>query len=73
MRRRHDVAALFPGERGRRHEAAPAIWEDMDGFQAATDKFKAGCRPQPLAAAPQDLDAFRAVVRPMAGELRRLP
>lgn len=55
-----DVAALFPeGSTNDQSEAAPKIWEDPASFQAAVDKFKADAAAA-VAAAPADLDAFRA-------------
>lgn len=56
-----DVEALFPAgtETGGDTEAAPAIWEDREGFIAAIEEYKADVS----AAAEmdiQDLDTFRA-------------
>ncbi|MFN3765627.1 MAG: c-type cytochrome [Aliihoeflea sp.] len=61
-----DIAALFPeGSDSGDTKAAPAIWEDMAGFTEISDKFKADAAAA-LEAAPQDLEAFRAVFAPMA-------
>jgi len=54
-----DVPALFPeGSTNDESTASPKIWEDMAGFQAATDKFKADVAAA-VAAKPADLDAFK--------------
>jgi cytochrome c556 len=60
----HDVATLYPaGSEG--GDAAAAIWTDMEGFRAADERYKQGVAAA-LAAAPQDLDAFRASFGPAA-------
>lgn len=54
-----DVAALWPeGSTNAESESSPKIWEDMAGFQAKVDKFKADAATA-VAAAPADLEAFR--------------
>jgi len=56
-----DIARLFPqgSEAGGDTTASPKIWEDAEGFQKAVDKFKADTA-EAVAAAPADLDAFKA-------------
>jgi cytochrome c556 len=56
-----DVAALFPpgSDKGGETAASPKIWEDLPGFQAKVEKFKADTAA--AAAAPaQDMDALKA-------------
>lgn len=63
---RADVAALWPeGSDQGDTRSLPKIWEDMAGFQAATDKFKADTAAA-VEANPQDLAAFQAVFGPVA-------
>ena len=62
-----DVATLWaPGTESGDTKSSPRIWEDAAGYQAASDKFKADVDAA-VAAAPQDVDAFRAVFGPAAG------
>jgi cytochrome c556 len=54
-----DVAALFPpGSDKGKTAASPKIWEDMAGFQAKVDKFKADTAAA-VAAPAKDLDALK--------------
>lgn len=54
-----DVEALFPkGSDTGDTTASPRIWEDMPGFKAKTDKFKADVAAA-VAANPHDLDALK--------------
>lgn len=57
---RMDPAVLWPaGSDKGDTKSSPRIWEDMAGFQAAIDKFKADTAAA-VAAAPQDLDQLKA-------------
>jgi cytochrome c556 len=55
-----DVAALFPeGSETGESTASPKIWEDIAGFHAAVDKYKADTAAA-VAANSADLAAFQA-------------
>lgn len=61
---RHDAEALYPAETlGGDSEASPVIAERFDAFKEIDDKYKADVAAA-LAAAPADLEAFRAVFVP---------
>jgi cytochrome c556 len=57
----HSFASFFPegSETGNDTEAKATIWEDMEGFIAASTKF-ADDASAAMAAKPADLDAFKA-------------
>lgn len=53
-----DAGAMFPaGSEG--GEAAPAIWSDRAGFEAAIEEYKAAAAAA-IEAPPQDVEALRA-------------
>lgn len=59
-------ASLFPegSETGGDTEAKETIWTDRAGFEAEVAKFETATAAA-IAAAPQDLDSFRAVFGPV--------
>lgn len=60
-----DVAAQYPaGSEAGDTKAGPKIWSDREAFQEASDKF-AEATAAAVAAAPQDLESFRAVFGPV--------
>lgn len=61
-----DIDALWPaGTESGDTKSSPRIWEDRAGYQAASDKFAADTAAA-VEAAPQDVDAYRAVFGPVA-------
>ena len=64
---RTDVAVLWaPGTETGDTKSSPKIWEDMAGYEAASDKYAADVAAA-VAANPQDLAGFQAVFGPVAG------
>lgn len=68
------VGSFFPeGSKMGETTAAPAIWDDAAGFQAALAKFQQDASAAVAAAGkdgPADLDAFKAAVGPVLGNCR---
>lgn len=61
-----DVATLWAlGTDSGDTKSSPRIWEDLEAYQAASDKFAADTAAA-LEAGPADLDAFRAAFGPVA-------
>lgn len=56
-----NIAALWPeGTETGDTKSAPSIWADLEGYQAASDKYAVDVAAA-VEAAPQDLAAFQAV------------
>lgn len=66
---RFDADALFPvgTETGGETTVAPKVWEDMDGFKAAEDKYLANVKAA-AASAPADVDALKAQLGTLGGD-----
>ena len=57
---KHDIDAMYPEtSKTGDTKASPKIWEDLAGYKAASEKYKADTAAA-VAAKPQDVDAFRA-------------
>lgn len=71
----HDAAVAFPeqfpagSETGHETEAAPAIWSDAAGFEAAAAKFAADTQAA-IDAAPADADSFKPVFGKVASNCK---